>query len=68
MIAYYFDPGVIPPEWGWPVMLDIWLGTVDREDLEKEYMRPSGCSGSRKGYRGFAILQGMERVGFRNIP
>lgn len=29
-LAYSIDAGVIPEEWGWPKMLDIWLGTVDR--------------------------------------
>lgn len=33
-IAYTVDKGALPVEWGWPDMLDIWLGTVDREDLE----------------------------------
>jgi hypothetical protein len=39
-IAYSIDAGLIPPEWGWPTMIDIWLGTVDREDLDKDYMVP----------------------------
>lgn len=33
-LAYTIDLGVVPPEWGWPKMLDLWLGTVDREDLD----------------------------------
>lgn len=39
-LAYSIDPGVIPEEWDWPKMLDIWLGTVDREDLEGEQLVP----------------------------
>lgn len=38
--GYNIDPGFIPPEWGWPRMIDIWLGTIDREDLEHEWMKP----------------------------
>ena len=33
-LAYTIDPGAVPSEWGWPKMLDLWLGTVDREDLD----------------------------------
>jgi rhodanese-related sulfurtransferase len=33
-LAYTIDTGVVLPEWGWLKMLDIWLGTVDREDLD----------------------------------
>lgn len=29
-LAYSIDAVAIPEEWGWPKMLDIWLGTVDR--------------------------------------
>lgn len=39
-LGYSVSDGVIPEEWGWPKMFDIWLGTVDREDLEKDFMRP----------------------------
>lgn len=39
-LAYTIHPGVVPEEWGWPRMLDIWLGTVDRDDLDKEWMVP----------------------------
>ncbi|KAK5165731.1 uncharacterized protein LTR77_008654 [Saxophila tyrrhenica] len=39
-IGYSIDPGVIPEAWGWPTMLDLWSATIDREDLEKEYMAP----------------------------
>ena len=39
-LAYTIHPGVIPKEWGWPRMLDIWLGTVDRKDLDAEGMVP----------------------------
>ncbi|KAK3713054.1 hypothetical protein LTR37_008739 [Vermiconidia calcicola] len=49
MVAYSIDPGVIPPEWGWSAMIDIWLGTVDREDLEKDYMAPERMLWSEKG-------------------
>jgi len=24
----------------WPGLLDIWLGTIDREDLEKDWLAP----------------------------
>lgn len=48
-VAYSVDPGVIPVEWGWPTMLDIWLGTVDREDLEKEYIHPERMLWCEKG-------------------
>jgi rhodanese-related sulfurtransferase len=33
-LGYTIDAGGIPPEWGWPKMLDLWLGTVDRKDLD----------------------------------
>jgi hypothetical protein len=39
-IAYGIDSGIIPPEFGWPPMLDILTGSVDRADLEHEYMAP----------------------------
>ncbi|KAL9113062.1 MAG: hypothetical protein Q9227_002674 [Pyrenula ochraceoflavens] len=39
-LGYSLEEGVVPSEWGWPKMLDIWLGTVDREHLEKEWMKP----------------------------
>jgi hypothetical protein len=39
-IAYAVDYGIIPPEFGWPPMLDISIGSVDRADLEHEYMAP----------------------------
>lgn len=34
-IGYSIDAGVIPEEWGWPKMLDIWLGTVDRYAIRR---------------------------------
>ena len=40
MLFYTISEGTIPAEWGWPKMLDIWLGTVDRECLEENYMKP----------------------------
>jgi rhodanese-related sulfurtransferase len=33
-LAYTVDEGAIPHEWGWPPMINFWLGTVNREDLE----------------------------------
>lgn len=33
-LAYTVDPSGVPSERGWPKMLDLWLGTVDREDLD----------------------------------
>lgn len=39
-LGYNVEEGGVPAEWGWPRMLDFWLGTVDREDLELEWMRP----------------------------
>lgn len=32
-IAYMTEPAAVLPEWGWPKMLELWLGTVDREDF-----------------------------------
>ena len=49
MFAYSVDAGVIPPEREWPTMLDIWLGTVDREDLERDYMSPERMLWCEKG-------------------
>ena len=49
MVAYSVDEGVIPKEWGWPKMLDIWLGTVDREDLQEDYMKPERMLWCEKG-------------------
>jgi len=48
-LAYSIDAGVIPEEWGWPTMLDIWLGTVDRRDIEKDYMAPERMLWCEKG-------------------
>ena len=39
-LGYSVDDGVIPDEWKWPKMLDLWLGTLDRECLEQENMKP----------------------------
>lgn len=39
-VAYSVDPKIIPAEWKWPVMLDIWSSTIDREDLDHDYMVP----------------------------
>lgn len=39
-IGYSMDPGVIPDEWGWPTLVSIWSGTIDREHLDKDYMAP----------------------------
>ena len=39
-LAYTISDNVIPKDWGWPNMFDVWLGTLDREDLEKDYMQP----------------------------
>lgn len=47
--AYSVGRGVVPPEWGWPPMVDFWLGTVDREDLEKDYMHPERMVYCEKG-------------------
>lgn len=65
MVAYSIDPGVIPPEWQWPPMIDIWLGTVDREDLEKEYMKPERMLWCEKG---IPRVREMARYGAGGIP
>lgn len=65
MLAYSVDPGVIPPEWGWPTMLDIWLGTVDREDLEPDYMRPERMLWCEKGV---PWIRELARSGAGGIP
>jgi rhodanese-related sulfurtransferase len=33
-LAYTIEPGAVPSEWDWPKMLELWLGAVDREDLD----------------------------------
>ena len=48
-IGYTIDKGVIPEEWGWPIMLDLWLGTVDREILEQDYLMPERMLWCEKG-------------------
>ena len=65
MVAYSIDPGVIPAEWGWPIMLDIWLGTVDREDLEKDYMSPERMLWCEKGV---PWIRKLARSGAGDIP
>ena len=49
MLFYTISEDSIPSEWGWPKMLDIWLGTVDREVLEKEWMKPERILWCEKG-------------------
>ncbi|EXJ69767.1 uncharacterized protein A1O5_06838 [Cladophialophora psammophila CBS 110553] len=39
-LAYSVSEGSLPKDWHWPKMFDIWLGTLDREDLVNEWMRP----------------------------
>ena len=65
MIAYSVDPGVIPESWGWPTMLDIWQGTVDREDLEKEYMAPERMLWCEMG---IPWIRKMSKSGAGGIP
>lgn len=65
MIAYSIGPGIIPLEWGWPAMLDIWLGTVDRKDLEKDYMKPERMLWCEKG---IPWVREMTRSGAGGIP
>lgn len=65
MIAYSVDPGVIPEEWNWPPMLDIWLGTVDRQDLEKGYMKPERMLWCEKGV---PWVRELARNGAGGIP
>lgn len=48
-VGYTIDAGVVPVEWGWPPMLDIWLGTVDRQFLEEEWMAPERMLWCEKG-------------------
>ena len=64
-VAYSVDDGVVPPEWGWPKMLDIWLGTVDREDLEKDFMRPERMLWCEKGV---PWVREMARDGAGRVP
>ena len=65
MVAYSVDPGVIPVEWNWPAMLDIWLGTVDREDLENDYMKPERMMWCEKG---IPWIRELARNGAGGIP
>ncbi|ORY58849.1 uncharacterized protein BCR38DRAFT_413166 [Pseudomassariella vexata] len=48
-IAYNLDAGSVPEEWGWPVMVNFCLGTVDREYLEKDYMKPDHANWTALG-------------------
>lgn len=63
--AYSVGEGVVPWEWGWPPMVDLWLGTVDREATEKDYMHPE-----RMVYRekGVSWALSMARYGAGGIP
>ena len=65
MVAYSIDDDVVPEEWGWPRMLDILLGTVDREDLEEEYMRPERMIWCEKGV---PWIRQLARNGAGGIP
>lgn len=65
MFGYSADKGVIPKDWGWPAMLDIWLGTIDREDLEKDYMKPERIMWSEMG---IPWVQEFVRGGAGGIP
>lgn len=47
MFAYTVDPGVAPPDR--PAMVDICLGTIDREDLEMDSMHPERMMWCEKG-------------------
>ena len=55
-LGYSVDDGVIPEEWKWPKMLDLWLGTLDRESLEQEYMKPERKLWCHYGILGSEIL------------
>lgn len=68
-ICYSIWESAIPKDWGWPKMLDICLGTVDREDIEKEYMRPERQLWCAKGVPWIRELasQGI-RLNGRPIP
>ena len=46
-------------------MLDIWLGTVDREDLEQGYMRPERMMWCEKGV---PWIRELARSGAGGIP
>lgn len=46
-------------------MLDIWLGTVDREDLEKDYMSPERMMWCEKGV---PWIRKLSQVGAGGIP
>ena len=65
MVAYTVDDGQIPSEWGWPKMLDIWLGTVDREDLEKDWMAPERMMWCEKGV---PWIRELARHGAGGVP
>ena len=64
-IAYSVNPDIIPAEWEWPTMLDLWSATIDRECLDKEYMAPE-----RMVWCHFAVpwIQKLARQGAGGIP
>jgi len=64
-VGYSVDPGIIPPEWEWPQMLDLWSATIDREDLEKDYMAPERMVWC---HYGVPWIQGLVREGAGGIP
>ena len=64
-LAYTIDDGAIPPEWGWPKMLDLWLGTIDRADLDDERMRPERQLWCEKGV---GWIQEFARRGGNGLP
>ncbi|KAE8446922.1 hypothetical protein EG329_011553 [Mollisiaceae sp. DMI_Dod_QoI] len=39
-IAIAASKDAIPPEWGWPRVVNIWAGTMDRNLLENDWCRP----------------------------
>lgn len=65
MLFYTISEGAVPAEWGWPTMLDIWLGTVDRECLEKEYMKPERMLWCEKGV---PWIRELARNGAGGVP
>ena len=64
-IACLIDPGVTPEEWGWPQMLDIWMASVDRADLERAFMSPERQLWCEKG---IPWIREFARYGGKGIP
>ena len=57
-------------EWGWPPMFDIYMGTVDRADLEKDWMMPERRMWCEPGVPWIRrlIAEGTEAHGLTSHP